>query len=131
MPIFTRANADGLRNNYQDTTLNHKKNIESALFSIDEVKNLISKLSTNPEATHLKVFLVLKEDGYIDMCMTGSKEGTAPAEQMQNGKSEIDADLNGDGAPEVLLSDLPCPPHCGQGNGGTSVNGLDSKYISG
>gem|GEM_PF-6750501 len=82
-------------------------------------------------ATHLKVFLVLRDDNVIDMCMTGSTEGTAPADQTANGKTEIYTSLNIDtDNTQLLLSMLPCPPHCGQGNGGTSFNGLDKKFIT-
>lgn len=127
MATITRSNAERLRDSYKNTSFDHQKNIEAALFSIEEVKLFIENLPQ--EATHLKIFLVKNDAGFIDMCMTGSPNGTAPIEQIDNGKAEID--VAGANGPELLLSLLPCPPHCGQGNGGTSVNGLDSKYVTG
>jgi hypothetical protein len=122
MAFISRSAANELRDNYRNGTFTNQKNIEAALFSIEEVKLLLEALPQ--EATHLKVFLVMNDHGFIDMCMTGSKDVSSTVQEMSNGKPEIDTILGG-----LLHSDLPCPPHCGQGDNGTTNDGLDHKYV--
>lgn len=124
MSQISKFLADTYRNAYRNAIYQRKKNLESALFSITEVEELIRNLPQG--TTHLKVFVVADGNGDINLCMTGGLDGVN-TENPGVGKRERDATL--DLGIQVLISDIPCPPHCGQVTG-ASPNGLDNKYVT-
>lgn len=126
MSQIDKTLADTYRNAYRNANYQRKKNLESALFSIAEVEELIRNLPQG--TTHLKVFVVEDGNGDINLCMTGGLDGRN-TENPGVGKRERDATLNLDHGIQVLISDIPCPPHCGQVTG-ASPNGLDNKYVT-
>lgn len=130
MAFISKTNADNYRNDYLNATFTRQKNIEAALFDLDEVKTLINRVENllpvdENGRKHLKVFMIY-ENGHINLCMTGGAKSQNTVNPLI-GKPEIDTDLDADGANDTVLA-LPCPPHCGESD--LVPGGHDNKYVT-